>query len=381
MPVCLIEADRRAEADWVPSVRQTWSSGQTSWQACASCRSRRRCAGSCHQHSWPRVPSWRACVLNPESEIGKCCRGCRHAPAAFGDDTALGWGDRSGRGAVESGKQEGSADGSLVGLCAGPAGCTCVGRCCSIHHAHRVDCLRRLRAGTACSGRDESGAQGCTESRTGSKAPGAPCCCAASPGRSGSPGGQGGEQPQLIFSPWTKFCLKGQEANAKQVCFTGKDGRVESGMPVVAAVLIEPENDPKKVLRVTLPLGMSIQPGTRVIVDSGQPMTGPYVICFNNGCMADYEASGELIGKLKKGQGLVIQGINGAGQPISLVVPLGDFAKAYDGPPTDPKKFEEQQKQLQDELQKRAEEARKKLESQQQAAPAAPAAPPAAPTR
>ena len=180
---------------------------------------------------------------------------------------------------------------------------------------------------------------------------------------------QGTEQPQLIFSPWTKFCLKGQEANAKQVCFTGKDGRVESGMPVVAAVLIEPENDTKKVLRVTLPLGMSIQPGTRVIVDQGQPMTGPYVICFNNGCMADYEASGELIGKLKKGQGLVIQGINGAGQPISLVVPLGDFAKAYDGPPTDPKVFEEQQKKLQDELQRRAEEARKKLETQQQAKP------------
>jgi invasion protein IalB len=192
-------------------------------------------------------------------------------------------------------------------------------------------------------------------------APAAPKPDAAAPQQ---PQAQAGDQPQLIFSPWTKFCLKGQEANAKQVCFTGKDGRVESGMPVVAAVLIEPENDPKKVLRVTLPLGMSIQPGTRVIVDSGQPMTGPYVICFNNGCMADYEASGELIGKLKKGQGLVIQGINGAGQPISLVVPLTDFAKAYDGPPTDPKKFEEQQKQLQDELQKRAEDARKKLEAQ-----------------
>ena len=190
---------------------------------------------------------------------------------------------------------------------------------------------------------------------------------AEAPAPQGQPQAQAGDQPQLIFSPWTKFCLKGQEANAKQVCFTGKDGRVESGMPVVAAVLIEPENDPKKVLRVTLPLGMSIQPGTRVIVDSGQPMTGPYVICFNNGCMADYEASGELIGKLKKGQGLVIQGINGAGQPISLVVPLTDFAKAYDGPPTDPKKFEEQQKQLQDELQKRAEDARKKLEGQQAA--------------
>jgi len=171
-------------------------------------------------------------------------------------------------------------------------------------------------------------------------------------------------EPQLIFSPWTKFCLKGQEANAKQVCFTGKDGRVESGMPVVAAVLIEPEGDPKKILRVTLPLGMSIQPGTRVIVDQGQPMTGPYVICFQNGCMADYEASGELITKLKRGQGLSVQGINGSGQGISLVLPLGDFAKAYDGPPTDPQVFEAQQKKLQDELQRRAEDARKRLEGQ-----------------
>jgi len=189
--------------------------------------------------------------------------------------------------------------------------------------------------------------------------------------------GQGGQQQvQLIYSPWTKFCLKGQEANAQQVCFTGKDGRIESGMPVVAAVLIEPEGEAKKVLRVTLPLGMQLPQGTRVIVDQGQPMNSPYVICFTNGCMADYEASGELIGKLKKGQGLVVQGINSQGQPVSLVLPLTDFGKAYDGPPTDPQVFEQQQKKLQEDLQKRAEEARKKLEANPPAggAPANPAA-------
>jgi invasion protein IalB len=164
---------------------------------------------------------------------------------------------------------------------------------------------------------------------------------------------QQSEAPQLNFSPWTKFCLKGQEANAKQVCFTGKDGRVETGQPVVAAVLIEPDGEPRKILRITLPLGMSLQPGTRAIIDQGQPMTAPYVICFNNGCMADYEATQALIDTMKKGQGLVIQGINGAGQPISLVLPLNDFAKAYDGPPTDPK-----------ELERRNEEERKKLEGQ-----------------
>jgi invasion protein IalB len=139
---------------------------------------------------------------------------------------------------------------------------------------------------------------------------------------------------------------------------------------VIAAVLIEPEGEPKKVLRVTLPLGMQLIHGTRVIIDQNQPMTAPYVICFTNGCMADYEATADMVAKMKKGQGLVVQAINAGGQPISLVLPLSDFAKAYDGPPTDPKVFEAQQQKLQEELQKRAEDARKKLEQGQPGATA-----------
>jgi invasion protein IalB len=189
----------------------------------------------------------------------------------------------------------------------------------------------------------------------------------AAPAQAGAPQ----EQAQLIYSPWTRFCLKGKDPNVspKEVCFTGKDARIESGMPVVAAVLIEPEGDPKKMLRITLPLGVQLIHGTRVIVDQNQPMTAPYIICFTNGCMADYEINPELIGKMKKGQGLVVQAINASGQPISLVLPLADFAKAYDGPPTDPKEFEAQQQKLQEQLQKRAEDARKKLEQGQPGQP------------
>ena len=179
------------------------------------------------------------------------------------------------------------------------------------------------------------------------------------------------QQVQLIYAPWTKFCLKGQDANAKQVCFTGKDGRIESGQPVVAAVIIEPEGEPKKILRVTLPLGMLLGHGTRIIVDNNPPAQSPYVICFQNGCMSDYEVTPELLANLKKGQNLVIQAINSNNAPITLPLPLSDFAKAYDGPPTDPKVFEETQKKLQEELQKRAEEARKKLEANQPAGAAA----------
>lgn len=177
--------------------------------------------------------------------------------------------------------------------------------------------------------------------------------------------GQAQQQaPQLIYSPWTKFCGKGKEANAKEVCFTGKDARTEAGVPVIAAALIEPEGGPKKLFRITLPAPLQLQYGTRVIIDQEQPMTGPFFTCFSNGCMADYEATDEMVQKLKKGQTLTIQAINLAGSAISFPLPLTDFAKAHEGPPTDPKVFAEQQKKLQEELQKRAEEARKKLEAQ-----------------
>ncbi|TAH68917.1 MAG: invasion associated locus B family protein [Rhodopseudomonas palustris] len=210
-------------------------------------------------------------------------------------------------------------------------------------------------------------AQGAQPKAKAAPAP-APAQKGAAPQQATPPADQ---QVQLIYAPWTKFCLKGQEANAKQVCFTGKDGRIESGQPVIAAVIIEPEGEPKKILRVTLPLGMQLVHGTRVIVDSNQPMQSPYVICFANGCMSDYEVTPDLLSNLKKGQNLIVQAINANGAPLTLPLPLAEFAKAYDGPPTDPKQFEETQKKLQEELQKRAEEQRKKLEAQQQANPAA----------
>src|SRR5258705_1473649 len=191
---------------------------------------------------------------------------------------------------------------------------------------------------------------------------------AGTPAAGGQPQDQ---QVQLIYAPWTKFCLKGQDANAKQVCFTGKDGRIESGQPVIAAVIIEPEGEPKKILRVTLPLGMQLVHGTRVIVDANAPAQSPYVICFANGCMSDYEVTPELLANMKKGQNLVVQAINSNGAPLTLPLPLAEFAKAYDGPPTDPKVFEETQKNRQEELQKRAEEARKKLEANPPAGTAA----------
>ena len=165
-------------------------------------------------------------------------------------------------------------------------------------------------------------------------------------------------ESQLIYSPWIKICEKPSGATTQQVCFIRKDGLGESGMPVVAALLIEPVGENRRILRVTLPLGMQLASGTRIVVDQRQPINAPYIICTGVGCSADYEASDELIDKLKHGQGLVVEGINSQGQAVSVALPLADFGKAYDGPPTDPNLVAEQALKLVEQLGKHPDDER-----------------------
>lgn len=159
----------------------------------------------------------------------------------------------------------------------------------------------------------------------------------------GAPGeaGQSGEQPlDVLASPWTRYCAKkpteqSSEIGLKEVCFTASDGHVASGQKLAIALLIEPKDGPK-LLRVTLPLGVALVPGARIVIDDNAALTAPYVVCLpQNGCMADYKADNDLIEKLKKGRTLAIEAF-AKGKPIAFTLPLAGFAKAYDGPPSDP---------------------------------------------
>jgi invasion protein IalB len=193
------------------------------------------------------------------------------------------------------------------------------------------------------------------------------------PAAPGVPAAQQSDQqiPNLVYSSWTKICRKAADANAKSVCQVGREGRMESGLHVVSAVVIEMEGEAKKVLQLTLPQGVLLPRGTRVIVDSDeqQAIVGTFLVCANGGCVAQLEANADTVARLKKGQQLFIQAYDMQQKVMTLSLPLGDFAKAYDGPATDAKVFEEQQKKLQGELQLRAQKAREELEKKQGQAP------------
>ena len=110
------------------------------------------------------------------------------------------------------------------------------------------------------------------------------------------------------------------------------------------------------MLRVTLPLGVALVPGARIVIDEQQAMTAPYVVCLpKNGCMADYKADADLIEKLKKGRTLAIQAFD-KGRLMSFTLPLTGFAKAYDGPPSDPIGLSELYEGLPNELQNHSED-------------------------
>jgi len=89
-------------------------------------------------------------------------------------------------------------------------------------------------------------------------------------------------QVQLIFSSWTRYCTKGlteisSEIRTKEVCFTAADGHLPSGQKMVIALLIEPKAGDTKLLRVTLPLGVALVPGTRIVIDENDTMTAPFI--------------------------------------------------------------------------------------------------------
>jgi invasion protein IalB len=154
------------------------------------------------------------------------------------------------------------------------------------------------------------------------------------------------ELSPFVYSPWTKFC--GRDSNnpaAQPVCLTVREARLQTGQFVAGAALIEQVGEDKRLLRVTLPLGLRLMPGVQMFIDSEAARNGNYVICYPNGCMADFEVNPDFVARLKSGERLQLRGINAPGQVASYLLPLGGFAQANEGPPTDPATFEQEQRQ------------------------------------
>jgi invasion protein IalB len=163
---------------------------------------------------------------------------------------------------------------------------------------------------------------------------------------------------------WTKICGKDQAAN-KEICYTTRDfGTAADQPPVLALAVYDIKGDDQRIVRLLLPVALMLRPGFRFSIDKGATQEGGFEICFPNGCFAEAKVKGPTIEQMKKGANMNISVKNQANNEVTFGIPLAGFGKAFDGAAIDPKVLEEQQKRLELELQKRAEEQRKSLEGQ-----------------
>ena len=156
-----------------------------------------------------------------------------------------------------------------------------------------------------------------------------------------------------------KFCGNDPSTN-QQICYTTRDFVSDQGQPALAVAIYDLTGKPEKIARFILPLGLLLTPGIRFSVDQSGAAEGKFVVCLPNGCFAEGQTTEAFINGMKKGTSLNVKFRNQGGE-VTFQVPLAGFGKAFDGAPVDPKIVEEQQKKLQEELQKRSDELRSKL--------------------
>jgi len=162
---------------------------------------------------------------------------------------------------------------------------------------------------------------------------------------------------------WVKLCSENPQ-NKQEVCVTTRERRAATGQLLAAVSLRETEG--KKFLVSAVPPGMLLRPGLQVQVDGGQATKVQYSICFPNLCFAETEVNDEFIGSMKKGSNLVITTLNQQAKPVNFDLSLSGFTASYEGPAIDPKELQAEQQKLEDELKRKAEEARKQLIERQQ---------------
>ena len=187
----------------------------------------------------------------------------------------------------------------------------------------------------------------------------------------------------LPFGEWIKTCGVNQD-NKKEICFvTHEYGTAQDQGPILAMAVYEVKADKDHVIRLLLPLGFMIKPGFRFSVDKGAELSGAFDFCLPNGCFTESKIDVASFESMRKGTILNVSVQNPGGNLVTFSLPLAGMAKSFDGPATDPKVLEEQQKQaaeqarlqqekLRQELERKAEEERQKLEGATPAPAAAP---------
>jgi invasion protein IalB len=115
------------------------------------------------------------------------------------------------------------------------------------------------------------------------------------------------------------------ECSIEQTAVLSKTGQL-----IVLVDIRVPSDTHTPVALVQLPLGLNLPVGAKFQVDDGKAVELQIQTCENRGCYASTPVAPELLTALKSGKQLKVSFQNLAKETITVPMPLGDFAAAFD---------------------------------------------------
>ena len=171
-----------------------------------------------------------------------------------------------------------------------------------------------------------------------------------------------GQAPQ----GWYKACTQQAE---NDVCVVQNIVAAGNGQLLTAVGLISVEGQVnQRVMQVSVPSARLVQPGINMQIDGGQATKLDFAVCMPDKCVAEVPLSDAVVAEFKRGREVVFTSVNFQRAPNPISISLSGFTQAFDGEAMAQSELEERQRVLQEEMQRKAAEARQRLEEAQEAA-------------
>jgi invasion protein IalB len=104
----------------------------------------------------------------------------------------------------------------------------------------------------------------------------------------------------------------------------------KTGQLIVLVNIRVPSDTQAPVVLVQLPLGLNLPAGVKLQIDDGKSVDLQIQTCEQRGCYASAAVAPDMLAALKSGKQLKVLFQTMAKETITIPMPLGDFAAAYD---------------------------------------------------
>jgi invasion protein IalB len=175
------------------------------------------------------------------------------------------------------------------------------------------------------------GALGAADAQQPAKSKARTGASAAAPAPDAAQTDAGGPAPAAPPQPgWAARCSSASR-DAPLECAVEQTAVLQKTGQLIILVNIRVPSDTRvPVALVQLPLGLNLPGGAKLQVDDGRMTDLQIQTCESRGCYAGTPVGPDLLSALKSGKQLKISFQNLGKETITIPLPLGDFAAAYD---------------------------------------------------